>query len=185
MTTIDLDAAGNGSPPMVKVWDPVVRIFHWSLVALFAFSYFTGDEWKKAPILSGYVIIGLLALRVIWGFVGSRHARFADFIYSPRSTLRFLRDSIAMRAKRYIGHNPAGGAMVIALLTTISGIAATGYMMTTDAYWGVEWVEEAHVTLVYLTLALIGLHVVGVVLASIEHRENLARAMITGRKRGE
>jgi cytochrome b len=122
---------------------------------------------------------------MIWGFVGPRHARFADFIYSPRTTLRFLRDSLLLRAKRYLGHNPAGGVMVVALLLAISGIATTGYMMTTDAYWGVEWVEEAHGTLVNLTLALIGLHIAGVILASIEHKENLARAMITGRKRAE
>ncbi len=185
MTAIDLDAASDGSPPTVKVWDPVVRIFHWSLVALFAFSYFTSDEWKKAHILSGYAIVGLLTVRVIWGFVGPRHARFADFIYSPRTTLCFLRDSLLLRAKRYLGHNPAGGVMVVALLLAISGIATTGYMMTTDAYWGVEWVEEAHGTLVNLTLALIGLHIAGVILASIEHKENLARAMITGRKRAE
>jgi cytochrome b len=183
MDTMDLDAAGNGSPPMVKVWDPLVRVFHWSLVGLFAFSYLSGDEWKQAHILSGYAIIGLLAVRVVWGFVGTRHARFSNFIYSPVTTARFMVDTVAMKARRYIGHNPAGGAMVIALLISISGIAGTGYMMTTDAYWGVEWVEEAHELLANLTLGLIVLHVAGVVLASIEHKENLVRAMITGRKR--
>jgi cytochrome b len=183
MDTMDLDAAGNGSPPMVKVWDPLVRVFHWNLVGLFAFSYLSGDEWKQAHILSGYAIIGLLAVRVVWGFVGTRHARFSNFIYSPVTTARFMVDTVAMKARRYIGHNPAGGAMVIALLISISGIAGTGYMMTTDAYWGVEWVEEAHELLANLTLGLIVLHVAGVVLASIEHKENLVRAMITGRKR--
>jgi cytochrome b len=183
MDTMDLDAAGNGSPPMVKVWDPLVRVFHWSLVGLFAFSYLSGDEWKQAHILSGYAIIGLLAVRTVWGFVGTRHARFSNFIYSPLTTARFMVDTVAMKARRYIGHNPAGGAMVIALLISISGIAGTGYMMTTDAYWGVEWVEEAHELLANLTLGLIVLHVAGVVLASIEHKENLVRAMITGRKR--
>jgi cytochrome b len=183
MDTMDLDAAGNGSPPMVKVWDPLVRVFHWSLVGLFAFSYLSGDEWKQAHILSGYAIIGLLAVRTVWGFVGTRHARFSNFIYSPVTTARFMVDTVAMKARRYIGHNPAGGAMVIALLISISGIASTGYMMTTDAYWGVEWVEEAHELLANLTLGLIVLHVAGVVLASIEHKENLVRAMITGRKR--
>lgn len=185
MGTMDLDAAGKGSPPMVRVWDPLVRVFHWSLVGLFAFSYLSGDEWKQAHILSGYAIIGLLAMRIVWGFVGTRHARFANFIYSPLTTARFIVDTVAMKARRYIGHNPAGGAMVVALLLSISGIAATGYMMTTDAYWGVEWVEEAHELLANLTLGLIALHVAGVVLASIEHRENLIRAMITGRKRAE
>lgn len=185
MGTMELNAAGAGSLRTVKVWDPLVRVFHWSLVGLFAFSYLTGDEWKKAHIVAGYAIISLLVVRVIWGFVGTRHARFSNFIYSPVTTIRFILDSIALKAKRYIGHNPAGGAMVITLLISISGIAATGHMMTTDAYWGVEWVEETHELLANLTLGLIGLHVAGVVLASIEHKENLVRAMITGRKRAE
>lgn len=167
----------------VKVWDPFVRIFHWSLVGLFAFSFLTGDEWKSAHILSGYLIATLIALRVIWGVIGTEHARFRSFIYRPTTVLSFLADSVRMRARRYLGHNPAGGAMVIALLVAISGIAATGYMMTTDAYWGVEWVEEAHETLVYATLVLIALHVAGVVLASMEHGENLVRSMLNGWKR--
>jgi cytochrome b len=169
----------------VKVWDPVVRIFHWSLVGLFTFSFFTGDEWKQAHIYSGYAIIGLLAIRVIWGIVGSRHARFSSFIYHPATVLRFIADSIKMRAKRYIGHNPAGGMMVLALLLMISTIVTTGYMMTTDAYWGEEWVETVHKTAVYTTIGLIVLHIAGVILASFEHKENLVRAMITGRKRLE
>ncbi|CAN7316075.1 cytochrome b/b6 domain-containing protein [Rhizobium ruizarguesonis] len=185
MGRMDMDAAGAGSPPKVRVWDPVVRMFHWGLAGLFAFSFLTGDEWKQAHILSGYAIVGLLLVRIIWGFVGSHHARFSNFIYDPITTLGFIRDSLAMRAKRYIGHNPAGAAMVFALLLAISGIATTGYMMTTDAYWGVEWVEEAHELLVNLTLGLVGLHIAGVLLASIEHKENLVRAMITGRKRAD
>ncbi|MDO6964334.1 cytochrome b/b6 domain-containing protein [Rhizobium alvei] len=177
--------AGDGkSPsPTVKVWDPFVRIFHWSLVGLFAFSFLTGDEWKSAHIYSGYAIGTLILLRVLWGLVGSRHARFSDFIFSPGTVIGFLFDTVRMRAQRYLGHNPAGGAMVVALLLMIAGIATSGYMMTTDAYWGIEWVEELHETLVYLTIGLIALHVAGVVLASFEHRENLVRAMFTGRKR--
>ncbi|MBK5569262.1 cytochrome b/b6 domain-containing protein [Ensifer sp. SSB1] len=179
----ELKTASGGSPSQVKVWDHLVRVFHWSLVGLFAFSYLTGDEWKQAHFVSGYAIICLLVVRIVWGVVGTHHARFSSFIYSPATTLGFIRDSIRMRAKRYIGHNPAGGAMVIVLLAAISGIVATGYMMTTDAYWGVEWVEEVHEVLVNITLAFVALHIGGVLLASIEHKENLVRAMITGRKR--
>lgn len=167
----------------IKVWDPFVRIFHWSLVGLFAFSFLTGDEWKSAHILSGYLIAGLVALRVVWGLVGSEHARFANFVYRPATVLAFLVDTARMRAKRYLGHNPAGGAMVIALLLSISGIATTGYMMTTDAFWGIEWVEETHKALVYGTLGLVALHLAGVAFASFEHRENLVRAMLNGWKR--
>jgi cytochrome b len=170
-------------PERIKVWDPIVRIFHWALVGFFTFSFFTGGEWQSAHILSGYTIGSLVAMRVMWGLFGSEHARFVNFVRSPLTVSRFLADTARMRAKRYIGHNPAGGAMVIALLLMISGIVATGYMMTTDAYWGVEWVENTHKTLVYATLGLIVFHVIGVVLASIEHRENLVRAMITGWKR--
>lgn len=173
------------APPQVKVWDPLVRLFHWSLVALFAFSFFTGDEWKQAHILSGYAIIGLLFIRVAWGVVGSRHARFSSFIYRPSTTLGFIRDSLAMKATRYVGHNPAGGAMVVTLLVAISGIVTTGYMMTTDTYWGIEWVEDTHEVLVNITLGLVLFHIGGVLLTSLEHKENLVRAMITGRKRAE
>lgn len=170
-------------PDRIKVWDPIVRVFHWSLVAFFVFSYLTGDEWKSAHLLSGYVVGGLIAARLVWGLVGSHHARFVNFVYSPRTIVSFLGDTARLRAKRYIGHNPAGGAMVVALLVMVTGIVTTGYMMTTDAYWGIEWVEDAHEIFVNLTLGLIVLHVGGVVLASLEHRENLVRSMFTGHKR--
>jgi len=177
------EISSGRSADRIKVWDPLVRIFHWSLVALFTFSFFTGDEWKSAHILSGYAIGALVAIRIVWGLVGTRHARFSSFLYSPRTILAFLKDSLSMKARRYVGHNPAGGAMVILLIVMISGIVTTGYMMTTNTFWGVEWVEDVHKVLVYSTLALIVLHVAGVLLASVEHRENLARAMITGWKR--
>ncbi len=180
-----LQSGRSPRPALVKVWDPFVRLFHWALVGFFAFSFLTGDEWKSAHIVSGYVIGALLTFRVLWGLVGSEHARFRNFIHSPLTVSRFLVDTAAMRAKRYLGHNPAGGAMVMALILMISGIVTTGYMMTTDAYWGIEWVEDTHKVLVYSTLGLIGLHIAGVVLASLEHRENLVRAMITGKKRAE
>ena len=167
----------------VRVWDPFVRVFHWSLVALFATAFLTGDEWKSLHENAGYAMAALVAMRIIWGFIGSRHARFTDFVRGPGTTLAFLRDTLAFRARRYLGHNPAGGAMVLALLAAIAMICLTGWMMTTDRWWGVAWVEEVHVTAAYGTLVLIGLHVVGVALASWEHRENLVRSMVTGWKR--
>ncbi|MGE3146945.1 MAG: cytochrome b/b6 domain-containing protein, partial [Pseudorhodoplanes sp.] len=101
----------------------------------------------------------------------------------PREVLAYLRDVALLRAPRYIGHNPAGGAMIIALLAALMGIAITGYMMTTDAYWGAQWVEEVHKTLANFTMGLVVVHVLGVLVTSFEHRENLVKAMITGRKR--
>lgn len=179
-------SASAGSDPLpaeVRVWDPLVRIFHWSLVGLFIFAFATGDEWDKPHEIAGYIIAGLVALRIIWGFVGSRHARFSDFVRGPGEVIRFLRDTIRLKAPRHLGHNPAGGIMVIALLLAIAVVCATGYMMTTDALWGTEWVEEVHEVAVYGTLGLVILHVLGVIVASSEHSENLVLAMFTGRKR--
>ena len=169
----------------VRVWDSFVRIFHWSLVTLFAFAFATGDEWEKPHEIAGYVIAGLVAARIAWGFVGPRHARFASFVHGPGTVLGFLRSSLALKAPRYLGHNPAGGAMVIALLAMLIVITGSGYAMTTNMFWGVDWVEELHEAAVYLTLGLVVLHVAGVILASVEHGENLVRSMITGRKRAE
>ncbi|WP_262268436.1 cytochrome b/b6 domain-containing protein [Microvirga yunnanensis] len=176
-------AAASSQATTVHVWDPFVRIFHWSLVGLFAVAFATGDEIEGLHIRVGYAIAALVALRIIWGFVGSRHARFSDFVRSPGEIATYSGQALRFRAPRYLGHNPAGGAMVVSLLVMIGGIAATGFAMTTDAFWGSQWVENLHEGLVYATLGLIILHVVGVIFSGLEHGENLVKAMITGRKR--
>jgi len=178
-------ATEPGAGSTVRVWDPVVRLFHWSLVVAFVVAWLTGDEMKTVHEAAGYTIVGLLGVRILWGFVGSTHARFTDFVYRPSTVVAYLLDTARLRAKRYVGHNPAGGAMVLALLLMLAATAATGIMMTTDAFWGVGWVEEAHEIVANLTVVLVGLHLAGVLAASAEHRENLVRAMITGRKRSE
>lgn len=178
-----IEAGGATPPATVKVWDLFVRVFHWSLATLFVVAYATGDEIEKVHIAAGYTIAALLALRIVWGVVGPRHARFESFVRSPRDVLAYLRDVALLRAPRYIGHNPAGGAMILALLAMLAGTCATGLMMTTDAYWGAKWVEEVHEVLANLTVGLIALHVLGVLAASFEHGENLVKAMVTGRKR--
>ena len=185
MSTLDnAISAGGVTPPVeIRVWDPLVRIFHWSLAALFVLAYATGDEIERLHIVAGYAIAGLIALRIVWGFVGPRHARFADFVRSPRAILVYLRDKALHKAPRYVGHNPAGGAMIIALLVLLAATGATGYMMTTDAYWGVKWIEEIHEACANLTVGLVTLHVLGVVIESFAHRENLVKSMVTGRKR--
>ena len=134
-------------------------------------------------MLAAGMIAALVAIRVVWGLVGSRHARFSDFVYRPSTIIGFILDSLRLKASRYVGHNPAGGAMVIALLATLGGVCLSGYLMTTEALWGVEWVQELHEVLANLTLVLVGVHVLGVLLASYEHGENLVKAMWTGRKR--
>jgi cytochrome b len=185
MSTVEnLIAAGSVSRPAeIKVWDPLVRVFHWSLALLFLAAYATGEDAGQVHIAAGYALAGLLALRVVWGFVGPRYARFGNFVRPPGTVLTYLRDAARLRAPRFLGHNPAGGAMIIALLGMLAGTGTTGYMMTTGAFWGAKWAEELHETFADLTVGLIVFHVLGVLVSSFMHRENLVKSMITGRKR--
>ena len=183
----------------VKVWDPLVRVFHWSLVIAFFIAYFvTEEDYLQVHIWAGYIVLALVVFRIIWGFVGPKYARFANFIYSPALVLSYLLELLRLRARRYLGHSPAGGAMVLLLLlsllaTTITGLVVYGAehhagpfaaMMGSLAGNGeAEWAEELHEFFANLTLGLAILHIAGVLLASFSHKENLARAMLTGRKR--
>lgn len=170
-------------PVFVKVWDPYVRVFHWSLVASFAIAWLSAEEWDLVHEYAGYIVAGLIGSRILWGLIGTRHARFSDFTYRPTIVLRYLGDSLKLKAKRYLGHNPAGGAMVIALLLSLFGVSITGILLTTDTFWTAEWVEEIHEASANLALGLVILHIAGVIFSSIEHGENLVRSMITGTKR--
>ena len=185
MTSLEHSSGAGGvvPPATVKVWDPFVRIFHWSLVVLFTVAFLTGDEIEWLHLWAGYIIAALVALRLVWGFVGTRYARFSSFVKGPRVVATFLKQSVHLEAPRHLGHNPAGGAMIVALLLMLAGLSVTGVLMTTDAFWGSEAMEEAHEVMANLTLVLIALHIFGVVFSSVEHGENLVRAMITGRKR--
>ncbi|MEQ9347245.1 MAG: cytochrome b/b6 domain-containing protein [Thalassospira sp.] len=167
----------------VKVWDPFVRLFHWGLAVSFAIAWITADEWDSLHHWAGYAAAALIALRLVWGLIGTRYARFTQFIKRPSETKQYLGDILQGRERRYVGHNPAGAAMIVALLLAMSGCALTGWMYTTDAFWGADWVEETHEFLANGLLALVLLHIAGVILASLRHHENLIRAMITGRKR--
>jgi cytochrome b len=167
----------------VKVWDPAVRLFHWSLVvAFFAAQFFTA-EGDLPHDIAGYTALGLVALRTVWGLIGPSHARFADFVPAPRRFFGYLGDMFARREVRTLGHNPAGAAMIVALLVLVAAVSVTGWMLTTDTFWGAEPVEKLHKYLAWGTLGLVGLHVGGVVYTSLRHRENLVIAMISGRKK--
>lgn len=165
----------------IKVWDIAVRVFHWSLVGAMAYE-FLAEEGTAFHNGVGYFILALIGVRVVWGFIGSKHARFADFVTSPVTTARYVLDILRGHPRRYIGHNPAGALMVLALIVMVTATAGSGWAMTTDALWGQEWIEDLHEGLANATLVLIGLHVLGVIMASWQHRENLVKAMITGRK---
>ncbi len=167
----------------VLIWDRFVRSFHWSLVVAMAAAWLTGDEYKSLHEWLGYFIVALLACRLVWGCVGSPYARFRQFVASPTRVVEYLRAIIRGDEKRFLGHNPAGAAMIIALLLTIAGTAFTGWLQTTDAFFGSDLVSEAHVYLSNFIILLIALHVAGVFVASYRHKENLVRSMVTGVKR--
>jgi cytochrome b len=167
----------------IKVWDLLVRLLHWSLVVSVVGAWLTREGNELRHVQLGYAALAIVALRVGWGFVGSRYARFVDFVRSPGETFDYLRALIAHREPRHIGHNPLGGWMIVLLLATVAGICGTGWLYTTDAYWGVAWVGELHEGLTDLLIVLVTLHVAGVVFTSIRQKENLVKAMVTGTKR--
>ena len=164
---------------MVKVWDAFVRIAHWTLVICVAAAWFT-HEWLHEWI--GYAALALVALRLVWGWTGPRYARFSVFVRAPSRTLAYSRALLARREPRYLGHNPLGGWMIVALLAALVAAGATGWLSVTDRYWGVQWVQEFHELCADALLALAALHVAGVAVTSLRHRENLVRAMVTGTK---
>lgn len=168
-------------PAVVSVWDPLVRLFHWSLVGIMAYE-FLGEAGDATHRTLGYVTLGFAAFRLLWGFIGTKHARFSDFVTSPRVVIDYLKSIVTGHPRRYLGHNPAGGAMVIALLVMVAVVGGTGYAMRTEALWGQEWIEELHEVSANLMLFLIAAHVIGVIAASLQHKENLVRSMITGKK---
>ena len=165
-----------------KVWDPFVRIFHWTLLALFAANALVTDPESKVHEYLGYAIAALLFLRMLWGLVGSRNARFSAFMPSPQGLIAQLSDIATGRRRIHLGHTPLGALMLFNLLLTLAAIALTGFPMTTTAFWGVGWVEETHEVLVGWAEASIVVHVIAVLWESRRTGVNLPRAMITGVK---
>ena len=163
----------------MKVWDAFVRVAHWTLVAAVLAAWFTrqaAHEWI------GYAALAVVALRAAWGFMGPRYSRFGQFVRSPAKTLAYVKTVAAGREPRYLGHNPLGGWMVVALLIAVALTGLTGWVSVTDRYWGVEWVQETHEACANLLAGLVFLHVGGVGYTSLRHRENLVRAMLSGSK---
>ena len=194
----------------IMIWDPLIRWFHWLLVAAFSIAYFTEgepfeaiqdrleSEWpQNFHVWAGYTIAGLLLFRLIWGFTGPRYARFRDFVQGPRATLAYVKEVLLLRAPRHLGHNPAGGAMIVLLLSSLSitvmaglslygadqGLGPLASALASASDSTIHTFEEVHEFFANLTLLLVAGHLLGVIWESLLHRENLARAMITGRKR--
>jgi cytochrome b len=165
----------------VAVWDGFVRAFHWGAVALVAIAFLSPDD-KSVHEPIGYAVLALVAARLAWGVFGSRHARFGDFVVAPATVIRYLRALGIGRARRYLGHNPAGGMMVLALLGVLLVATLSGWLSETDRFFGVEWVSTLHSASTDVLLGLVVCHVGGVAVSSLLHGENLIGAMVTGRK---
>ncbi|HHL22560.1 MAG TPA: cytochrome B [Aliiroseovarius sp.] len=164
------------------VWDPLVRLFHWSLVVLFVTLALILDPESALHVKLGYVVAGLIAFRVVWGLIGTRHARFTDFPPSPRAAMEQLGDIATGRKRLHLGHTPLGALMIYNLLLTIGLIALTGWMMGTMRFFGVEWVEEVHEALVGWAGISVIAHIAAVVYESRRVGINLPKAMVTGYK---
>ena len=179
----------------INVWDPLVRMFHWTLVAAFTTAYVVEDHVMVLHELAGYAVLGLVLVRILWGFVGTHYARFAEFVRGPRAVFAYLRSLARRQPENYVGHNPAGGAMIVALLlsllaTTLTGLTAYGIEgsgLLGAVLWpfsveAEETMEEVHEFFANLTVLLVVVHLAGVAVGSWLHHENLVRAMVTGRK---
>ena len=167
----------------VRVWDPLVRILHWTLVATVAAAWVTQEGAGRVHEWIGYAALAIVGLRIVWGIAGSRYARFSQFVRRPVPTIDYFREVLRGSEPRHLGHNPLGAWMIVALIANVALVGASGWLYTTDRYWGVEWVEELHEAFANALLVLVALHVAGVVLTSLRQRENLVAAMIHGRKR--
>ncbi len=168
---------------MTRVWDPVVRLFHWSLVTGFVVAYYTRHRSEAIHDWAGYAALGLVVLRILWGVIGTRHARFTDFVKRPSTIFAYLRDIARGGEARHLGHNPAGGAMIVALMLAVLATGLTGWLQYTDAFYGDDRMVLLHSLAAHGMLLLVLVHLGGVAVASLRHRENLVFAMITGRKR--
>ncbi|GIU04487.1 cytochrome b/b6 domain-containing protein [Shewanella glacialipiscicola] len=179
----------------IKVWDLLIRIFHWSLVGFFALAYLTEgeDEWMIIHSYAGYSILILLVFRLLWGVMGTHYARFSNFVTRPKEVLVYLKGLIAGNAKDYIGHNPAGAMMIMALIVSIAITGFSGMALyATDGHgplatsffatWPEGAIKEVHEFFANFTVFLVVIHVGGVIVSSLLHKENLVRAMLTGKK---
>lgn len=181
---MNIESTNPGGTSRILVWDLPVRLFHWMLAGAFAGAYVLSESerLRAVHVTLGWTVLGLVAFRLVWGFVGSRWARFASFAYGPRAVGAYLRELAAGRPPRHVGHNPAGSWAIWAILGLAALTGITGWC-TYEGIGG-DALEELHEGLASTWLVVVALHVAGVVVSSWLHRENLVRAMVTGYKDG-
>lgn len=191
--SLDDQTSATGTP--TRIWDAPLRLFHWLFVLAFGAAWFAvGDRYLYTHVFAGYAFGALLVFRILWGFLGGGHARFARFLYSPSRALTYLRGLVLGKAPRFVGHNPAGSWAVFAILVLATALAVTGLLTLGGqeqagplrgalSFGAGARFRNLHEILAWALLTLAALHVAGVVVGSLVHRENLIGAMITGRKR--
>jgi cytochrome b len=186
MNTTSASRADAQAPAAVRrrvlVWDAPVRVFHWLMVLCFfgAYASAESERWRLLHVTLGYTMIGLVGFRIVWGLIGTRHARFASFVRGPAAVWRYLRSTTTAHAEHHVGHNPAGALAIVALLGFTIVVAASGWASYSEI--GGEWLEELHEGAAEAMMALVIVHIAAVVGASWLHRENLIGAMVSGRK---
>ncbi len=168
----------------IKVWDAPMRVFHWLMVLSFAGAYLSAESerWRLLHVTLGYTLGGLVAFRLVWGLVGTRYARFANFVRGPQAVLTYLRSLRKGQPQHHLGHNPAGAVAIVLLLLASVAVVGSGWAIYNDV--GGEWLSELHDIAANSMLLVVAIHVAGVLVASRLHRENLVRAMVTGQKNG-
>lgn len=175
----------QSSDKTVMVWDPFIRVFHWSLVTAYLVAWVSAEEQAVVHENAGYFMLVLIGMRLLWGLIGTRHAQFADFLTGPRRAVDYVKSLLKGRPQRYLGHNPAGAWMIVALLASLLFTVVSGLMMqggVSGFAAGSEAWEELHEGAANLSLFLVVIHVAGVAVSSLLHNENLVRAMLSGRK---
>ena len=168
----------------IAVWDLPTRIFHWLLAGSFAVAFLTAESerWRDVHVMLGYTVLGLIGFRLVWGLIGSRYARFSEFAAGPSRIAAYGKSLFSARPQHHVGHNPAGALAIFLLLGLGIAVGVTGWASFNEI--GGEWLEELHEGAANAMLALVAIHVLGVVVSSILHRENLLGSMITGNKAG-
>jgi cytochrome b len=164
------------------VWDLFVRVFHWGLVSAVALNYFVLEDSKTLHEWVGYFAVVLVLARIVWGFIGSPHARFSDFFPTPSRVWRHVRELAAGQADMHWGHNPVGALMMLALIGLVLALGVTGWMQGLDAFWGDERLQDIHEMLANALIAMAGLHALAAIVMGRLERTRLIRAMFTGVK---
>lgn len=181
--TSELSEIASQERQSIKTWPGYIRAMHWTLASCVLGAWIMSENIRWVHEYLGYGAVTIVTIRIFAGFLDGGFVKFTNFVKGPAETFGYLKQIWRGKEARHIGHNPAGGAMILALLLAISMTGLTGWLLTTDRFFGEELLEDVHQFLANGVIFLVALHLAGVLLASVRHKENLVAAMITGRKR--